>query len=81
MDGSLAVLKVGKSVIFIMEQEILRKLEGIEKKLEDNAEMIRRMKQYFFWTLIVSVLVIVLPLLGLLLVIPRFIDTYSNLGI
>ena len=64
-----------------MEQEILRKLEEIEKKLEENAKMVRQMRRYFFWTLIISVGVIVLPLIGLLFLIPQFINTYSNLGV
>jgi len=67
--------------IYIMEQEILRKLEEIEKKLEENAKMVRQMRRYFFWTLIISVGVIVLPLIGLLFLIPQFINTYSNLGV
>ncbi|OGZ98849.1 MAG: hypothetical protein A3G49_02995 [Candidatus Sungbacteria bacterium RIFCSPLOWO2_12_FULL_41_11] len=64
-----------------MEQEILRKLEEIEKKLEENAKMVRQMRRYFFWTLIISLAVVVFPLIGLFFLIPQFINTYSNLGI
>ena len=64
-----------------MEQEILRKLGEIEKKLEENAKMVRQMRRYFFWTLIISLAVVVLPLIGLFFFIPQFINTYSNLGI
>lgn len=64
-----------------MEQEILQKLGELEKKLEENMRMVRQMRQYFFWTLIISVLVIVLPLIGLFFLLPQFISTYSNLGI
>lgn len=64
-----------------MEQEILRKLEEIEKKLEENIKIARQMRQYFFWTLVISLVVIVLPLIGLIFVLPQFISTYGNLGI
>lgn len=64
-----------------MEQEILKKLGEIEDKLEENVKMIRKMRQYFFWTLVISLAVIVLPLIGLFFFIPQFINTYSNLGI
>lgn len=64
-----------------MEQEIIQKLEEIEKKLEENIKMVRQMRQYFFWTLIISLAVIVLPLIGLFFILPQFISTYGNLGI
>lgn len=63
-----------------MEQEILQKLEELEKNLEENMRVVRQMRQYFFWTLIISVAVIVLPFIGFLFVLPQFISTYSNLG-
>ena len=62
----------------IMEQDILQKLEEIEKKLEEDMKMVRQMRQYFFWTLIISLAVIVIPLIGLLFLLPQFISTYSN---
>ena len=64
-----------------MEQEIAQKLEEIEKKIEENMKMTRQMRQYFLWTLIISLVVIVLPLLGIFFLVPQFINTYSNLGI
>ncbi|MBI2640325.1 MAG: hypothetical protein HYW91_00350 [Candidatus Sungbacteria bacterium] len=64
-----------------MEQEIIQKLAEIEKKLEENTKIVRQMRQYFFWTLIISLAVIVLPLIGLIFILPQFISTYGNLGI
>jgi type II secretory pathway component PulF len=64
-----------------MEQEILQKLEGIEKKIEENTKITRQLRQYFLWTMIISLLVVVLPLIGLLFLIPRFIGIYSGLGV
>ena len=64
-----------------MEQEILQKLEELEKKLEENIKIARQTRQYFLWTLIISLAVIVLPLIGLFFILPQFISTYGNLGI
>mgnify|MGYP001270233644 CR=1 FL=1 len=64
-----------------MEQEILQKLEELNKKVEKSAKQIQQMKKYFLWTLIVSIAVVVLPLIGLMFMIPQFISLYSNLGI
>lgn len=64
-----------------MEQEILQKLEGLERKLEENTKIARQMRRYFLWTLMISLAVIVFPLVGLFFVLPQFISTYGNLGI
>ena len=63
-----------------MEQEILQKLDLVEKKLEENVKISRQMRKYFLWTLIISVAVIVLPFIGLLFVIPQLINSYTNIG-
>jgi len=63
-----------------MEQEILQKLDLLEKKLEENVKISRQMRKYFLWTLIISVAVIVLPFIGLLFVIPQLINSYTNIG-
>jgi len=66
-----------------MDQEILQKFDEQQKKLEQVYQSVERMRKYFLWTLIISVVVIVLPLIGLLLVIPQFLSLYSgaNLGL
>ncbi len=66
-----------------MDQEILQKFEEQDKKLEQIFLSVEKMRRYFLWTLIISVAVIVLPLIGLLIVIPQFLSLYSgaNLGL
>ena len=64
-----------------MEQEILKKLEEQDKKLEAIYQSSEKMRKYFFWTLIISILVIVLPLMGLFFVLPSFLGMYQgNVG-
>lgn len=64
-----------------MDEEIRKRLDEQARKLEEIYRSVERMRKYFLWTLIVSVLVIVLPLIGLALVIPQFLNMYSSLGI
>lgn len=58
-----------------MEQDVLNKLEEQDKKMDAIYVSVEKMRKYFLWTLIISILVIVLPLLGLIFIIPQFLDT------
>jgi len=62
------------------ESDISRKLEEQDKKLDAIYRSVEKTRKYFLITLIISVAVVVLPLLGLLIVIPQIIDFYSELG-
>lgn len=65
-----------------MEAELLKKIEEQDKKLAEIYKSVEKTRKYFLWTLIVSFLVIVLPLIGLMFVIPQFLNTYtSGLGL
>ncbi|MBU1045919.1 hypothetical protein KJ616_02225 [Patescibacteria group bacterium] len=66
-----------------MEEEILRKIEAQDKKLEEIYRSVERMRKYFLWTLIITIIVIVLPLIGILFLIPQFLSAISgtNLGL
>lgn len=61
------------------EQEILQKLEEQDKKLKEIYESTEKTRKYIFWTLILNLLVFILPLIGLLIIIPQFISLFSNL--
>lgn len=60
-----------------MEQEILKKLEEIEVKVEVVLKSSEKMRRYLFWTLVITIVVIVVPLLILPLVIPAFLQSVS----
>lgn len=66
-----------------MEQDILKKIEELNKKVEETHQSVEKMRKYFLWTLIITAAVIVLPLIGLLFALPKFLDIYnpSNLGL
>ena len=64
-----------------MEQDILKKLEEQARALEAIFRSVEKTRKYFLWTLIITVVLFVLPLIGLFFAIPQFLNTYSNLGI
>lgn len=61
-----------------MEQELLQKLEAQEQRIAEIQRSVDQMRRYFLWMLIVTIAVIVLPLLGLIVVIPQFVNTYQS---
>lgn len=64
-----------------MEEDILNKFTEQDKKLEKIYSSIEKMRKYFFWTLIVTVAMIALPLIGILLVVPQFLNTITGSGL
>lgn len=59
----------------------MKKIEALENQLQENTKMVRQIRKFFLWTLIISAVIIILPLIGLLFAIPQFLDTYSSLGL
>jgi uncharacterized membrane protein YjjP (DUF1212 family) len=58
-----------------MNEDILKKLEEQDKKIDAIFESSEKMRKYFLWTMIISVAVIVLPLIGMVFVLPSFFDS------
>lgn len=61
-----------------MDEAILRKLEEQDVKLEKIGDGVEKMRKYFLLSLIASVIFFVLPLVGLLLAIPFFLNVISS---
>lgn len=64
--------------------EILRRLEEQDKKLDAIYKSVERTRKYFLWALIITIVVIVMPLIGLFFAIPALLKTlgaYSTLGL
>lgn len=65
-----------------MEQDIkniLQKLDAQASEIAEAKKSLKRIQQYFFWTFVITVVVIVLPAIGLLFAIPMFLDSLSEL--
>lgn len=61
-----------------MDQEILQKFEQQDKKLDAIFKSAEKTRKYFLWVLIISVAVIVLPLIGMAIILPRIISLYTG---
>lgn len=61
-----------------MDEVILQKLAEQEKKIEAIYVSVEKTRKYFLWTMIISVGVVLLPLIGLMFAIPFFLSTLSS---
>ncbi|OGI19648.1 MAG: hypothetical protein A3J06_00720 [Candidatus Moranbacteria bacterium RIFCSPLOWO2_02_FULL_48_19] len=61
-----------------MDEIILQKLAEQEKKIEAIYVSVEKTRQYFLWTLIATVAFFLLPIIGLMFVIPFFLSTLST---
>ncbi len=62
-----------------MEQDIQNKLEEQDAKLDAIYVSVEKTRKYFQIVMWVTVALVVLPALGLVFVIPTFLNTYSSL--
>ena len=63
-----------------MEDELRQKLDLLEKKIDAVFISAEKTRKYILWTVIGTVALFVLPLIGLAFIIPSFINTYSQMG-
>ncbi|HEV3244784.1 MAG TPA: hypothetical protein VG102_00310 [Candidatus Paceibacterota bacterium] len=62
------------------DQELRQRLETMEKQVAEAYGMARKLYRLIFWTIIVSIILFVVPLIGLFFEIPNLISTYSTIG-
>ncbi|MDP3696657.1 MAG: hypothetical protein Q8R55_01340 [Candidatus Taylorbacteria bacterium] len=62
--------------------EIIKKLAELEQKVDAVYKSAEKTRKYFMWTLILSVVFFVLPLIALIFIIPQFLNAIgSNLDL
>jgi ABC-type arginine transport system permease subunit len=61
-----------------MEQDLLEKLNQMEKKVEETRVLAQKTYKLFLWTMIATVVMFVLPLIALAFVIPYFMRTITS---
>ncbi|MSU55538.1 MAG: hypothetical protein EXS46_03325 [Candidatus Taylorbacteria bacterium] len=57
-----------------MNEDILKRLDEQDKKLDAIFASAEKMRKYFLWTMWISVAVVVFPLIGLVFALPSFFD-------
>jgi len=64
------------AILINMEQEIKTKLEEQGAKIDAILESVEKTRKYFLTTMWITILVIVIPTIGLIFVIPAFLNSY-----
>lgn len=62
----------------MIDPELLAKLDEIGAKADKAYEASEKVRKYLFWTGVITVALIVLPLIGLSFAIPSFISSYTT---
>ncbi|PIT92921.1 MAG: hypothetical protein COU06_02715 [Candidatus Harrisonbacteria bacterium CG10_big_fil_rev_8_21_14_0_10_38_8] len=62
-----------------MEKELEDKLKTLEEKIDLTFKSAEKTRKYILWTIIIAIVVTVLPLIGLIFVIPVFVNQIGNL--
>ncbi len=58
------------------ENEILEILKENQELTKQTYESVEKTRKYFLYTAIATVLMFILPLIGLIIIIPMFLDSY-----
>lgn len=61
-----------------MDADLQKRLDDQDKKLEAIFRSTEKTRRLFLWTLVIAIVVTVLPLIGLLFVIPQFLQTFGD---
>jgi hypothetical protein len=54
------------------------RLALLEKKLDAIYVSVEKTRRYIFWTVVVTIALVVLPSIGLVFAIPQFVSTYND---
>ncbi len=61
-----------------MDDQLNERLNGLEARMNAIFVSVEKTRKYFLWTMIITVAMIVIPLIGMAFVIPGIISTYSS---
>lgn len=56
--------------------EVLKKLAENSEKIDKIYKSVEKTRKYFFWTMVITIVVFVVPLIALMFVLPTFLKTY-----
>lgn len=62
----------------MIDPELLAKLEEISAKVDKAYRAAESARKYLFWTGVITIALIVLPLIGLAFALPQFISSYTT---
>ena len=59
-----------------MEQEIIKKINALQEKVDKIYISTEKTRRYFLWTMIITIAVVVIPAIILSFVLPSFMTNY-----
>ena len=62
----------------MIDPELTAKLDLIEAKVEKAYQTSEKVRKYLFWTGVITIALIVLPMIGLAFAVPQFISSYTT---
>jgi hypothetical protein len=60
-------------------EEILKKIEEQQTKIDAIYVSVEKLRKYFLWTLIVTVATVLVPLIAVVIILPSLLSTVSSL--
>ncbi len=60
--------------------DIEKKLADLESKIDSVYVTVEKTRKYIWWTMVITVAVIALPLIAMLFVIPSFMNSLNDIG-
>ena len=63
-----------------MKQDISAKLDEMAEKVDATYRSVEKMRKFFMWTLIITAVMFILPLIGIILLIPVYLNTLGGLA-
>lgn len=61
-----------------MNEETQNKMAEMERKIDEIYESVEKTRKYFLWTMIITAAVLILPLIGLMFIVPSFLSSYTS---
>ena len=61
----------------ITGEELLKRLQAQDEKLERIFRSVEKTRKYFLWTLIIGAVTIIVPLIGLAFILPTFLQSLA----
>lgn len=62
----------------MIEPDVAQKLDALKQQIDAIYVSVERTRTYFLWTLIVTLVLFVLPLVGLVFALPAFLGSYTE---
>lgn len=61
----------------MVDPELAAKFDEISAKVDRAYQTSEKVRKYLFWTGVVTIVLVVLPAIGLIFALPQFVDSYT----